>query len=236
MNTIFISIEGSYTNLELALFKNKNRIQKADQNNLKASSCLLPTLSSLLSKNSITLNDISFIAVNQGPGAFISLRVIIATVNGISFATEIPLIGIDGLDALTLQTLNSFDCHQSHKPTMLVSLLNAYANDVYYSINYISPFKKIQSNGCKKIDDLLEEIKEKFKDQTILFTGNGTKLHKKLIKEKLNEKVIIPDDLIETPSVEQIGLMALEKREQEKSEIFKLFPLYLKSQTFAVRK
>jgi len=244
MNTTFISIEGSYTNLELALFENHNCIQKISENNLKASSCLLPSLSILLSKNSTTLKDINFIAVNQGPGAFTSLRVIIATINGIAFTTQIPLIGIDGLDALTLQAIKSLNLdnnqNKNQKPTMLISLLNAYANDVYYSINTLRLCsgqahlsKKIQPNGYKKIDILLEQIKKEFTDQTILFTGNGTKLHKDLIQEKLNKKAIIPENLIETPSVEQIGLMAFEKWKQEKSKILKLSPLYLKSQTFA---
>ena len=104
MNTTFLSIEGSYSNLELELFQGQKSIQKISDNNLKASSTLILKIDSILKQNKITLSDLAFIAVNQGPGAFTSLRVVIATVNGISFSTKIQIIGIDGLDAWSLKT------------------------------------------------------------------------------------------------------------------------------------
>src|SRR5579862_7433876 len=119
-NNCFISIEGCYTHVEVALFKNKTCIDSIVKNDVKASSHLIPYLDTLLKKNNVTLDDLSFIAIDQGPGAFTSLRVSIATVNGIAYAHKIPLIGVHGLDAL---------CHQTAKTlvnktnTLIVCLL-----------------------------------------------------------------------------------------------------------------
>ena len=233
----FLSIEGSYSNLEITLFQNQKNIQTLSENNLKASSKLILAIDSILKQNKITLSDLDFIAVNQGPGAFTSLRVVISTVNGISFANKIPLIGIDGLDALSLQTLKEFDFINSiTKPTMLISLLNAYNNEVYFSVNKIieNELEKIIPNNYKKIDLFLDEISKQFANKKILFTGNGTILHKGLIQEKFGSNAIFQKNILQTPSAKQIGIMALQKSDQQKE--FKLKPLYLKSQAFIVKK
>ncbi len=244
-NPTFISIQGSYSELELALFKNLECLEKIKENNRKASSQLIPLLDQILKNNSLTLKDIQFICTDQGPGAFTSLRVAIATVNGLGFANKIPLIGIDGLDALSQETIKNFS-QPSHCPfpQILVTLLNAYNNDVYFSVNKIDSEKNLElitegelGKGYKKIDMLLGQIKSKFKDEMILFSGNGAKLHEELILKIFEQRAIIPPTLQLTCSVEQVAKTALEKwRKMEKKDYkFKLFPLYLKSQTFTAR-
>ncbi|MFH1644588.1 MAG: tRNA (adenosine(37)-N6)-threonylcarbamoyltransferase complex dimerization subunit type 1 TsaB [bacterium] len=243
MSTTFLAIEGSYTNLQIALFKDKTCIQKISGDNLKASSTLILKIDEILKQNKIKLSDLDFISVNQGPGAFTSLRVIIATVNGISFATKIPLIGIDGLDALSEQTLNLFS--EKENPTKLISLLNAYSNEVYFSVNKINENKleKIKPNGYEKIEYFLDEIAtlrqaqgEREVNKKILFTGNGTTLHKNLIQKKLGSNAIFSENILQTTDVDQIAKMALQKWNQKNDPVYKLKPLYLKTQTFAVKK
>lgn len=229
----FISIQGSYNKLELALFENNNCLELIKEQNLKASSLFIPLLQELFKKNSVYLKNIQFIALDQGPGAFTSLRVTIATANGISFAGKIPLIGIDGLDALAQETLNEF----SHDlPEILICILNAYNNDIYFSINKVDKQTKqieVDDKGYKKIDLFLQEIQNKFKNKKILFTGNGIELHKNLILETLKNEIQFSD--LQTCSANQIAKMALEKWNQQKGLSFKLYPLYLKSQNFAIR-
>ena len=103
--TRFISIQGSYKQLELSLFDNNTCLQTIKDKNLKASSLLIPYLEKILAKNRLNFFDIKFICTDQGPGAFTSLRVTVSTINGLAFANQIPAVGIDGLDALSLETI-----------------------------------------------------------------------------------------------------------------------------------
>ena len=253
-NPKFIALQGSYLKLQLALFDSFNLIQKIEDINKKASSSLIPHLDQILNNNSLSLNDINFICVDQGPGAFTSLRVTISTVNGLGFANKIPLIGIDGLDALSNEAFDVYYKEGKEGANILVSILNAYNNDVYYSINKISgnnlqlaqEFE--QPKGYKKIDLLLEDLKTNFKDQKILFVGNAVQLHKELIElefgnipftlrasETSVSKGLL-DNLPEISSVQQIAKMGLKKWQQTDKEnyCYKLYPLYLKSQSFAI--
>jgi tRNA threonylcarbamoyladenosine biosynthesis protein TsaB len=57
-------------------------------------------LMTLLEECGVTLADVDIFAVATGPGSFTSLRVGIATMQGLAFAQAKPLIGVSGLDAL----------------------------------------------------------------------------------------------------------------------------------------
>jgi tRNA threonylcarbamoyladenosine biosynthesis protein TsaB len=238
---IFISIQGSYTDLELALFKGSSLIQQIKETNQKASSLLIPIIEETLKQNSIKFSDLNFICADQGPGAFTSLRVTISTINGLSFAQKIPLIGIDGLDAISQETCDIFfEKSAKEAPTLLISLLNAYNNEVYFSISRILDNNGLEltsiinpAKGYKKIDILLDELSKKFSDTKILFTGNGAHLHKELILQAFKENALFFPALVCT--TKQIAKMALENWNKKENLSFKLYPLYLKSQNFAIR-
>ena len=268
----FISIEGSYSHVEVALFYYKNNQYKNNQKNnshdsikilesieklgsivkneVKASSHLVPYIDTILQENSMTIHDLSFIAIDQGPGAFTSLRVSIATVNGIAFAHKIPLIGVSGLDALCRDNLKAHaDSQTSGQDYLIVCLLNAFNNDVYFSINKVQDNSIITTleKSCKKIDILLEELQERpglsknisntRSQSSIIFTGNGALLHQEIITKTFGE------DSLATPlhticSAQSIAEIALERWESTSPDdlAYELSPNYMKTQEYPKRK
>ncbi|MFA5075194.1 MAG: tRNA (adenosine(37)-N6)-threonylcarbamoyltransferase complex dimerization subunit type 1 TsaB [Candidatus Babeliales bacterium] len=243
INLNFLSLQASYSGLELSLFKKNILIKKIEESNKKASSILIPLIQEFLEKNSLKISDLNFICVDHGPGAFTSLRVAITTVNGISFAHKIPLIGIDGLHALSLETFDLLqNKYKNLKANLLITLLNAYNDEVFFEINKIENniLKKIEIKNLEKnyvkIDFFLNEIKKNLGDKNILFSGNGTTLHKKLIQDILKSQAIFFTEILQVCSTEQIAKMGIEKYNSDKNFVYKLLPAYLKSQTFAVKK
>ena len=99
---------------------------------------------------------LAFLAVNQGPGAFTSLRVIIASINGLALGdAQKRLIGVDGLDALAQEAHQKYIKDQN---ALLVPLLNAYNSEVYYGV-YESAganVKPVAPKGYKKKEIFLE--------------------------------------------------------------------------------
>ena len=71
------------------------------------SSSIIPSIEKILKESKINLKDIDAFVVGLGPGSFTSLRVGLATIKGLAFATGKPLVGVPSLDAIAL---NIFAC------------------------------------------------------------------------------------------------------------------------------
>ena len=239
MDQLFLSIQGSYQDFELALFKNQKILSTVSQTSVKASSVLTSEIETLLKKNDASLDDIKFITVDQGPGAFTSLRVTITVVNAIAFAKKILLVGVDGLEALAHETFLEIK-KESFKtiPAILVSMLNAYNKEVYFAIHKIknNKLELATEKSYKNIDLLLKELSDSYSNEIILFTGNGSELYKEKIQETITEKSVFLKKTISVCSAQNIGLMALKQWNNKENIQTSLYPLYLKSQKFVTKK
>jgi len=65
-----------------------------------ASTLLAPMIRAALEQYGTTLEDIDLIAATKGPGSFTSLRVGVVTAKTIAYARDIPILGINTLEAL----------------------------------------------------------------------------------------------------------------------------------------
>lgn len=227
MTIFFVSIQGGYQGLYLALFREQVCLQELFKNDKRASSELVPYMQELLQDHNLTLADLAFIAVDKGPGAFTSLRVILATVNGIGLAANKPLIGVNGLQALSDQVRESIQ----QQPKNFVLLLNAYNDDVYYALEMVG---KDREEGCEKIQDLLERLKKEYAEQVVIFAGNAVGLHAKIIKEMLLHAQLLEE--FPVASARFVGLRAYADWLEQKNITTKIEPHYLKTQYFSLKK
>ena len=214
----FLAVQSTYDSLQLALCNNNQLLDRTTIPKFEASTQFIIKLHELLSHNNLALTDLPFIAVNQGPGPFTTLRVVISSVNGLSFATRIPLIGIDALDACMREWSDQKYRHS-------IVLLNAFSNDVYYAIN--TPNHPLQK-GYKNIASCIEDLQQSFPNTLLRFLGNGALLHRDLIKESFGEQALI-SDTAEYCDIHQIGLMGYELWHKKTTGAQRLLPLYLKN-------
>lgn len=158
----YIAIQHTYDTFEIALFIDNKFIDKVSDDKRHTSKLFIPHLQQLLSKNAITFAELSFCAVNCGPGPFSTLRSIIASVNGLHAATNIPLISIDGLEATFLEFYDP-----AYENTVV--LLNAFNNESYYLIAH---HDKIIATGYKNNDILKQDIQEQFPSGSVNIVDN----------------------------------------------------------------
>lgn len=64
------------------------------------SSTLLPMVETLLSDNSLTVDDIDLFAASAGPGSFTGVRIGAATLKGLAFGRSRPCVAVSALEAL----------------------------------------------------------------------------------------------------------------------------------------
>jgi tRNA threonylcarbamoyladenosine biosynthesis protein TsaB len=87
---------------------------------------LLPDIDELLKRAGRSLADLDGFAVARGPGAFTGLRIGIATVEGLSFATGRPVAGVSSLEATAFRF--------RHLDGWIVSMLEAHRGEVYGAV------------------------------------------------------------------------------------------------------
>ena len=62
-------------------------------------------LDDLLGDVGVSLADVEAFAISIGPGGFTSLRIGLATVKGLAFASDRPVVAVSTLEALALSSL-----------------------------------------------------------------------------------------------------------------------------------
>lgn len=229
---LFLSIQSSYSLLQLALFQGNQCLQTRIVRDTRASSNLIIYLEDLLTTHGKTLADVDFIAMDAGPGAFTSLRVAIASINGIGFGCAKPLIGVSGLEALLEDGFAQ--AMQDYKDCVgVVGLLNAYGNDAYI-IAAAMQDKAIKFQGCKKIHEVIVDLQQTFPSGTLLMVGNGVTTFEQVLQEAFGTRLVAIDPLQEVPSVERIAILAYQQWCIQQEHSTRITPNYLKSQLFTV--
>ncbi len=90
---------------------------------------LVPLIGSLLDELSLRLPDLDAIAVAKGPGSYTGLRIGVSTAKGLCYAHDLPLLGIDSLDAYALPTQ-----HLLREGDVSVPMIDARRMEVYTKV------------------------------------------------------------------------------------------------------
>ena len=125
---------------------------------------LHPAIEAVLKGNQLSVQDLSAVAVSEGPGSYTGLRVGMAAAKGLCYAMNIPLIGISTLAMMASAALEA--------PTELVCpMIDARRNEVFTAV-----FDKKLNIILPPANLILDE--ESFGDllqtSSITFFGNGS--------------------------------------------------------------
>ena len=215
---LFLAIQAGYQSYEVGLFSDTACVAAHKQDKSEASKNLIPTIHELLEKHSFSIHDLAFIGINKGPAPFTTLRIIVATINGIAFATNIPLASCTSLEALL------HEAHDAAWQSYSVALLNAYNNDVYFAVQHP---KKDLWMGCMNIESFLKTLKSDVGQNKIRFFGNGVSLFITSIQEIFGEQALLQQPFFLEASLNTIAYLT--RASFEKKEIIKhIEPFYLK--------
>ena len=113
---------------------------------------LMPMIENMLSLSDLNVRELDAIAVCEGPGSFTGLRIGMATAKAIAHVNDIPVIGVNSLEALAAN-MNLCD-------KKICSILDAQRNQVYTGRYQYEGTKlvEIKEIGIQQIDELLEEL------------------------------------------------------------------------------
>lgn len=122
---LFLLLHTTHLEVVVALYNDATMVLEQTLHPKKASSLLAPTIKAMLAHSGATFKDLTALMCTRGPAPFTTLRTVLATAQGLSYASGKNIVGIDGLTAhLTAIRL-------ANPGKACAVMLNAFAGDVY---------------------------------------------------------------------------------------------------------
>jgi len=182
----------------------------------KHSALLVPTIKRVLDALEWHISEVDYFACGLGPGSFTGMRVGLATIKGLSWATKRPVIGISTLDILAHSVKDS--------DKNIIPIIDAKRNLIYCSI-----YKKKNRKLSRVKPYMLLSIEEFFKiakPDSIIFGDAVTPFKEEIIRRVGGANILDKDYWY--PKAHNIIALALERIKEKKFEnSFGIRPIYL---------
>lgn len=169
-STLLLCIESSTEVCSVALFDHKRLLylEESPESNRHAEILAL-LVEKIIHRAGIKINDLSAVAISNGPGSYTSLRVGLSTAKGICYGTGIPLIAIPSDEVLIYGQLK-----EAHKigASHIIAMIDARRMEAYCTIYDISSLTLSVPTPVIFDQDSFEELRPY---NTIAVCGNGAK-------------------------------------------------------------
>ena len=117
----------------VAVLENKDVILEKTLESVNTHSVsLMPLIDEVLSKSSLTLDDINLFACDKGPGSFTGIRIGLSTIKAFCDVTNKPCVGVTSLDGFAYKI---FDGSNVNITDEQCSPLQCYTDKIPYSLN-----------------------------------------------------------------------------------------------------
>jgi tRNA threonylcarbamoyladenosine biosynthesis protein TsaB len=182
----------------------------------KHAESLLPTIDALLKRLSIDLAGVDAFAVAVGPGSFTGLRIGIAAVEGLSFATGKPVAGVSALEATAFR--------YRHREGLIVPLIEAYRGEVYAAA-YRSDAGSLRLEvepACATVARCLATLPE----APALVAGSAVARHREEIRTHAPGALVADRTFFIAEEVARLAVSKLEAGEA--APLGSLVPLYIR--------
>jgi len=171
------------------------------------------------------IGDIDYFACGIGPGSFTGIRVGIATIKGLSFSLNKPVLGISTLDILAKNAGITNE--------VIVPIIDAKRNLIYCSAY------KTKNGILKRIMPYMllteEELFRKFRNSAVLL-GDAVNLYKQNILINIKGAIVL-DKEYWYPKGRSIIALALERiKNKQIDNSLKIKPIYLYPKECQIRK
>jgi len=141
-------------------------------------------LHTLLTSAQVSLDVVDVFAVAVGPGSFTGLRVGIATMQGLAFAMNRPLVGVSGLQALALIAA------RAEPDTPAATWVDAWRGEIYAAV--YEHGTEIEPAAVEHPSTVLERLRGRGR---VVFIGDGAATFDARIRESLGAQAVFADPM-----------------------------------------
>ena len=182
---LILAFETSAKAASVALMEGEKLLGESYQNTgLTHSQTLMVMAEDLLKQCNKTVQDVTAVAVAEGPGSFTGVRIGVAAAKGFAWGREIPCYGISTLEAMA-ESLGIYEGY-------VCPVMDARRSQVYNALFYVNNgvVERRKEDRAISLADLGAELAEL--NAPIFLVGDGSDLTHRTLKEQVN--VILPPE------------------------------------------
>ena len=183
---LILAFETSAKAASVALTDGGRLLGESYQNTgLTHSQTLMVMAEDLLKQCNKTVNDITAVAVAEGPGSFTGVRIGVAAAKGFAWGREIPCYGISTLEAMAL-SLGAYEGH-------VCACMDARRSQVYNAIfraDGAAPLRLTEDRAIA-LSDLKHDLEHI--DGPIYLVGDGAGLTYRTLAPKIPNLILPPE-------------------------------------------
>ncbi|MFH6970446.1 tRNA (adenosine(37)-N6)-threonylcarbamoyltransferase complex dimerization subunit type 1 TsaB [Flavobacterium petrolei] len=209
-----LNIETATKNCSVALAKDGKTIlcKEIAEEGYSHAERLHVFIEAIIKDAGIALQDLSAIAVSQGPGSYTGLRIGVSAAKGLCYALDIPLIAVDTLQALAAQVTISSG--------LIIPMIDARRMEVYSAI-FSPTLEKKREVLAQIIDDNSFEDRQ----ETLYFVGDCADKCKPVLTK---ENHVFLEEIV-YPSAKEMSAISFEKfKINDTVDVAYFEPYYLK--------
>jgi tRNA threonylcarbamoyladenosine biosynthesis protein TsaB len=209
-----LNIETATKNCSVALAKDGKTIlcKEIAEEGYSHAERLHVFIEAIIKEAGIALQDLSAIAVSQGPGSYTGLRIGVSAAKGLCYALDIPLIAVDTLQALAAQVTISSG--------LIIPMIDARRMEVYSAI-FSPSLEKKREVLAQIIDDNSFEDRQ----ETLYFIGDCADKCKSVLTK---ENHVFLEEIV-YPSAKEMSVLSFEKfKISDTVDVAYFEPYYLK--------
>ena len=207
---LILGIETSSDICSVSLYKNNDFLYYNESNtSLKHSVTLFNMINDLINKTKIKIEDLDYIAVSNGPGAFTGLRIGVAAALGLSYKDNIKIKYINTLESLNYCIDKRINKNYSDNKNYIVDLIYAQKNRLYINIYDIKRKRMMIKDSLIDLDEFIILYNKYLKTiNNFIIAGDGYVLNKSELDKKINYK----NNELYTQNAKLIVLMSLDNK------------------------
>ncbi len=219
---LILNIETATKNCSVALAKEGKTlaIREIATQNFSHAEKLHVFIEELFLETNLKLQDLSAIAVSQGPGSYTGLRIGVSAAKGLCYALSVPLIAVDTLELLARKI--------EIQSGIIVPMIDARRMEVFCAF-FDRKYNKISETKAEIIDE------NSYRDisETLHLIGDGAMKFKEILTDAKFQ--YYPE--IEFPSAIEMATVSFQKFQNNQLEDVAYFePFYLKDFVLMTKK
>ncbi len=180
--SLTLAIDTTSRNCSIAVLKGKDILVEHNfVSSGELSETLIPHIDNIFSSLNIGVNDIELVGASVGPGLFTGIRVGLATLKGLFFNREVPVVPVVSLKAFALKLL--------YTGMNIVPVIDARRGEIYTASFRMDGSEII----CGKDPELIRmEDLENFlgPEKDLCFTGPGLSVYREQVVVKFPGSII----------------------------------------------